>query len=426
MQGLARQEVAELFLVLVLMLIVGTGGSRQVRSGLIAVFGLGLVLSHYGLSYIYLIVLVLSFGILALLERWPGSSLRHAGVRTPGAARPFQASHLLTLPFVGLFVCALFFWYIYTSGSVTLSSVSYLLNKMVTNVFSEFLNPDHVQGLNMILKGYSSPLYELKKYVQLMFQGFIVVGLSVIVARGLTRREAGRFSLEYVVLAFVNLLVCISSITLPYFASSLNTSRMFQITLVVLSPICIIGALELIKAITSPLKRLKIGVGPGLPAGVTAVILVVYLFFNTGLVFDLAGDRPMSVALSAGQINSYGLYDRAVLYDPLNTFEQDYYATTWLDSYRLDNSVVYSDYISLHPLLSYGDVPIADTARLQRNSTSLPKGSYVYLGYANLKGDVYKETSGTRVFYETGQVLPVLEGYGEIYDSDGSAIYDVH
>jgi uncharacterized membrane protein len=129
--------------------------------------------------------------------------------------------------------------------------------------------------------------------------------------------------------------------------------------------------------------------------------------------------------LSKSQINGYSLDDRAVLYDPLNTFEQDYYATTWLDRHRLEDGVVYSDYISLHPLLSYGNVPVADTARLQLNTTGPPKGSYVYLGYANLNGDVFKETSGTRVFYETGQVLPGLEGYDEIYDSDGSAIYDV-
>ena len=38
---------------------------------------------------------------------------------------------------------------------------------------------------------------------------------------------------------------------------------------------------------------------------------------------------------------------------------------------------------------------------------------------------MFKETSGTRGFYETGQVLPGLEEYNEIYASDGSAIYDV-
>ena len=288
-------------------------------------------------------------------------------------------NHTFTFTFLGIFTCFLFFWYIYTSGSITLSSISYLLYKMSTSIFTEFLNPEHVQGLNYIIQGYSSPLYELKKYMQLMFQAFIVVGFAFVVLQSfIALRRKYRFSLEYVILSFVNLLICVFSITLPYFASSLNTSRVFQITLIILSPMCIIGGLELIKAITSPLKLLKAGISLEQPVKIMAIILVIYLFFNAGLVFNVLNDRPMSVALSKGQINSYSLIDRAVLYDPLNTFEQDYYAATWLDRYRLEDSVVYSDYISLHPLLSYGNVPIADT-RPPAEQYRRPAGWLVHL-----------------------------------------------
>ncbi|MGA9141989.1 MAG: DUF2206 domain-containing protein [Methanocella sp.] len=426
MQGLARQETAELFLVLIMLLLIDADLDRRIMSFLVILFGIGLIVSHYGLSYIYLIVFAMSMILLVLLR---SSKKLLNKVRKGNLHEEFMrlpANNAFTFAFLGIFACFLFFWYIYTGGSATLNSISYLLYKMGTNIFTEFLNPEHVQGLNYLLQGYSSPLYEIKKYMQLIFQALIVIGFAFVVFESfIALRRKYRFSLEYVVLLFVNLLICVFSITLPYFSSSLNTSRVFQITLIILSPMCIIGGLELIKAVTSPLKLLKAGISLEQPVKIMAVILVIYLFFNTGLVFNVLNDRPISVALGAGQVNSYSLYDRAVLYDPLNTFEQDYDAATWLDRYRLEDTVVYSDYISLHPLMSYGNVPMAETARLQLNSTGPQKGSYVYLGYANLNGDVFKEKSGARAFYETGKVLPGLERYNEIYASNGSAIYDV-
>jgi uncharacterized membrane protein len=115
-------------------------------------------------------------------------------------------NHTFTFTFLGIFTCFMFFWYIYTSGSITLSSISYLLYKMSTSIFTEFLNPEHVQGLNYIIQGYSSPLYELKKYMQLMFQAFIVAGFAFVVLQSfIALRRKYRLSLEYVILS---LLIC--------------------------------------------------------------------------------------------------------------------------------------------------------------------------------------------------------------------------
>ena len=49
---LARQEVAELFFVLLILLLVSKEMNQRIQSALFIVFGLSLVVSHYGLSYI--------------------------------------------------------------------------------------------------------------------------------------------------------------------------------------------------------------------------------------------------------------------------------------------------------------------------------------------------------------------------------------
>jgi uncharacterized membrane protein len=151
----------------------------------------------------------------------------------------------------------------------------------------------------------------------------------------------------------------------------------------------------------------------------------VYLFFNAGLVFNVLGDFPMSVSLCKAQINTYSLVDRANLYDSLNTFEQDYYAAGWLSEHRLPDRVIYSDYIAHYPVSSYCRTTIAYERYLNGNLTNIGKDAYIFLGYPNLKGDVFREISDNKSIYSTSQLLPGLEDRNKVYDSDGCIIYRV-
>jgi uncharacterized membrane protein len=424
MQGLTRQEVAELFLILILMLMTGAAPGGRTKSALTAVFGIGMVLSHYGLSYIYLIVFASAF-VLFLLVTSAGNLLDSRKGRGLYRRPWLPAEGPLTLTFIGLFTGFLFVWYAGTSQSSALSSIWYLVCRMLDGIANELLNPEHVQGLSYLMQGASSPLYDLKKYLHLAMQGLILAGFLLVVAQGVRGflKKKYNFSPEYVIFSFINLLICGAAMALPYFASSLNTSRMYQITLIILSPLAIIGGLGLIGTITSPLKRLNLHFRQEHAMGAMAILLVVYLFFNVGLAFNLANDHPMSLSLSEGRIDSYSLNDRAGLYDPLNTFGQDYYAAGWLADYKLTGKLVFSDYIAHYPVSSYGNTSFADERYLNANASNVKKDSYVYLGYPNLRGGVFKEASGSRAIFSTGEVMPGLEGKNKIYTSEGSAIY---
>jgi uncharacterized membrane protein len=67
MQGLARQEIAELFLVLIMLLLMDADLDRRIMSFLVILFGIGLIVSHYGPSHIYLIVFAISMILFVLL-----------------------------------------------------------------------------------------------------------------------------------------------------------------------------------------------------------------------------------------------------------------------------------------------------------------------------------------------------------------------
>ena len=52
--GLARQEIAELFIVLLILVMITKNISNITRSFFFIIFGISLIISHYGLAYIYM------------------------------------------------------------------------------------------------------------------------------------------------------------------------------------------------------------------------------------------------------------------------------------------------------------------------------------------------------------------------------------
>ncbi len=152
MQGLTRQEIAELYLVLILMLMTDTRLEGRLKAGLMIVFGMALVVSHYGLAYIYLMVFLLALALFMLAV--PAAKLlgRAGKSRRPSRDRA-PADYSLTLAFVGVFACFLLFWYAFTSDASALRSITYLGYKMLTGLFNEFLDPDNVQGLSILCRG---------------------------------------------------------------------------------------------------------------------------------------------------------------------------------------------------------------------------------------------------------------------------------
>lgn len=68
MLQLARQQIAELFFVLLILLMIDKNMDKTKRAFLSIVFGVSLVVSHYGLSYIYMFCLISAWLILIFMD----------------------------------------------------------------------------------------------------------------------------------------------------------------------------------------------------------------------------------------------------------------------------------------------------------------------------------------------------------------------
>jgi len=449
MLALARQQIAELFLVLLVLLMINKNLDRTKRSFLFIVFGISLAISHYGLSYIYMFCLVSAWLILVsgenqAIQKMMSGIYSVFGSKTKSTAgNPvhLKVDRSISSIFALIFITFTIAWYIYVSNSSAFITIVQIGGQIAGSIFAEFLNPEAAQGLDIILLGTVSPLHSVTKYLHLLAQFFILVGVTIMVLR----RKEMKFEREYEAFVLLNFALCIFGIALPYFASSWNTTRLYQITLIFLAPFCVIGGIVVFEMVTEAItacwmnKSVRILRGVctfsarrvSLPgslemAPLLAVFLAIFLLLNSGWAYEVAKDHPSSIALSQeSSKNSKDIEVKANLYNSLNVFEQDVFGVLWFNR-SVDQEVgteVYVDYLCSHPLCGYGMTPLYYHRLLSNTTTKIGGGAFVFLGYPNVVEDVAMERSEGLPIFNTTELSPFLRNITKIYTNGGSEIY---
>ncbi|WP_067073347.1 DUF2206 domain-containing protein [Methanoculleus horonobensis] len=427
MASLARQEIAELFLVLLIMLMVARNMPKTMNFVLFAIFGASLVVSHYGTSYIYLLALVavwLSMTLSSFAATHGYDILKHlrkaAGERSSGEDSVNRDSgRTITLAHVLFFTGFTLGWYILVAGGTSFDTIVSIIDHIGNTIFVDLLNPEATEGLDLLISTPQSFLHTFAKGLHLITLALIVVGFIAICFW-----HAGtNVSREYVAFSFIALLFGVAGVLVPNFSSTLNTSRLYQIMLIFLSPLCVIGGISIL---TAPAYISKLQ--NGWLAGRTPLVLISVFFsllflFSTGWIYEYASDQPSSIALSQDSIKSYGGgTPKNVFY---GTFipEHDVFGARWLGEYMKDGSIVYADRTRKDNVLtSYGN--------LARTPPFLPKtdfkpvfGAYVYLGTYNV---VERSASGPEEYsdyWSIEDVYPAICRNNKVYSNHQSEIY---
>ena len=409
MVTLARQEVAELFLVLILLSMIDRGLSGQQRSILLLTFTASLIVSHYGLSYIFMLLLLIALAIV-ILEHYVGILdrvnwfLDRIRKKTGWfAGLTLQMANLkpsvISLRFVIWYGLFLLVWYIYIASSASFESIVYLARPFLRDIFSDLLNPDAAQGLATVVNEAATPLHEVAKYLHLVTIFCIVIGFAITVV---TRRKGINFDARYYLLSCGALALCVGGVALPYFASALNTSRLYQISLILLAPFGVIGGLSL----ASRLRDLSDSRYSSLR--VVAVFLGIFLLFNCGWVYEVAQDESTSFALN-----------RSLDYPVFS--EQEILGSLWLTNVK-DGRPVAADTYRWLLLLGYVE---RSTIRDIQTAISGHAEHYIFMGQYNTLHELIAVTNISGVVQST-QYIPVSgfhEAQGAIYNNGGSKIY---
>jgi len=381
MLGLNRQMIAELFFVLLLIVISSNKLKRHNRFLCFTIFSFGLVASHYGLSVIFLFFISVTFILLILARR---------------------ASRNVTISMVILFFVIMFAWYIFTTGSAAfedlLSFSNYIYNRL-----GDFFNPMSREENILRGLGLESPptiWHAISRGFAYITEAFIVVGFIGLIMR----RVKVHFGREYFTLTLVAVAFLAALILIPGLADTMNMTRFYHILLFFLAPLCVMGAETIVGLVSKHRVQLKALV-------LLVIVLVPYFLFQTCFVFELVKTRSSSIPLSRYRMNHAYLM---VTFAYVNSWKA--FGASWLNSYvKVQNAKVYRDW-SAHELTSYG--MLGYTLRLS-NTTRVPTGGMVYLSYLNVVDGLIVTT---RYNFNSTE-LSFIPEMDRIYSNGGCQVY---
>ena len=423
-----RQNIAEFYLVLLILSLIDKDMDKIKRSVLFIVFGVSLAISHYGTSYIYMFCLITAWLLLFFMDSPTAQKLMdnfHAKFgkkreKLAGNPIPLKVDRTISSTFVLLFVTFTLTWYMYVSSSSAFNTIVHIGDHIASSIYTDFLNPEAAEGLKMML-GEVAPglLHEVNRVICYLNQIFIIIGCIVL----LLKYVELKFEKEYGAFSMINLAILFASISVPFFASSLNMDRVYHITLIFLAPFCVIGGITFFRVLSRIVRVSWTDKNVRSSLKVLSVYFVIFMLYQTGFVFQVAEGYSGSISIGQEEIKEYGTAKGKTYFYSLYHPEQDVFSAKWLSKRRNHEKKVYATYngIRVHPLESYGMIPTSETPVLTNTTKKIREGSYVYLQYLNVVegiGTDWREKS----IYNMTEIYPLIENKNKIYSNGGSEI----
>jgi len=395
MLALARQQIAELFLVIFFLIILSDLELFKKRI-LSVLFILGLITSHYGLTYLTLICMPVGYLFMTYVLK--------------------SKSDTYNIKFILLFFAFALVWYVNVTGGSVFNTVIEIFTHIYKTI-SEGLFATKAVGL--ITNKSQSLSGQILKISYLISQFFIFIGFIKIFVKS----KDFRISNEYFSFSFA--ILCILSSSLLTTFTGMNIYRLYHVASIFLSLFCVIGGITVFHLIVDILDKKWSDKFFEEPLKILSVFFVIFLFFNNGLGQQIIHDNPTSVSLNREWMqNSDGIASKYFLYN-MHFPSQDVMSTEWLSKSRNLQTEIYADFSSTELLFSsYGMIP-GETVLTRRDLTSennIKSGSYIYLRYPNVHyGLMYGPKDGTQ-WYIT-DMLPLLDRKNLIYSNQDNLVY---
>ena len=466
--ALARQEVAELFLVLLLILTVdkfqSVAEKRRVYV-LYAVFAVSLIVSHYALAFIYLIYITIAWLLLFLVDNPALRRLQRKG-RGQSTGELTKPQRMVTLFFVLSFAAFTGVWYV-SIGSAATASIGHVIGLVFSIILAtqtigivigvgvalylsalalvyivvarrqrETTTPPQFHGsapfvllgaltisgvayrsasLNDLLQiGTLSPLHEVGFLLYIFSTLLIAVGLGTFALRRCRRG----FDVEFVALALASFAFFVVAVIVPPLAFSINTTRLFHISTLLLAPFCVVGGLFIIWAVEHVVHKFHESTHADFALRAVAALFVVFFLFSTGFVYEVTQQQSTSFILNS-HVDAPQFNEREVI------------AGQWL------NAVRSSDAVLGHFLPIYADAHrrvLFDSLDLDHPAIEFPSwpprtpaNAYIFLGTFNVESGRVAQVQTTTILQGTVMSYANLgstkDNRSKIFDDGGAAVY---
>jgi uncharacterized membrane protein len=367
-----RQIIATFFLVLSISVMLEKRLSVDKRRLLLIVFGGGLIVSHYSLTFIYLF-LILSIFTISRFKRYED--------RLSGYKHLFDFKCMVLLFLLSLL------WYSF-NGSI-LSSVTNSIRFIVSNFLQDLgalstrgLSGAHPAGSNINFAG------DIYRVFYLVVNLFLAIGILESTVGLLKKVKESSMDSGYQLMSIASSFILSLCLFIPNLAPSLNFSRFYAIALLLLSPFFVMGGELMINTAgvfwrRMTQKRFVINTRKASEI-VLYVVLVGYFFSQSGLINIVLGAAPLYFPLDYSRASTS--LDPVIQknFNAIYIPEQDVFSASWFSSHKVDTAAVFADRVSgVHVLVSYGLIP--ENLIFQITNATIPQqGSYIYMSSLNI------------------------------------------
>jgi uncharacterized membrane protein len=383
-----KQMIAELFYVLLLLILLKKDLNEMSKWILLICFGFSLIVSYYTMNYLFLVII---FSI------WL-------------CAKIFAKNTKLTSLTVVLFFVLTFFWYTYVATG-PIDHLTSILRNTFKGFFEEFFQAESRGSLVLYATGISSSpsfLHNIGRILHNITSLFIVIGFIRLLAKG--RKE--KIDPEYFLLIFVNMVLLLMCIILPNFTAALQMDRMYHTVLLVLSPLFLLGGKTFFGSILKIFPSKKEKKRESYSLILILILLVTFFLFQTGFVYEITGDPvPSSISLSKYRIDAYTHTMLGLVH------ENDFFGAMWLSKYgNIKYVQIYSDVKSKFQVLTDTIVDVNNRVNVLSNRTVFANPSYIYLSR-------YNTITGI-LLYDTMHQINIQYNISEIYVFNNAMVFN--
>lgn len=380
--GLERQMVAELFFVLLLLVVLREKMKPLNRIACFVIFSASLVVSHYALAEIFLFFLAVACISLIVIKR---------------------PSRNITVTMLVIFFIIMFSWYLHTSNAAVYDSLISFANH-VYEQSNQFFNPESrgqevLRGLGLetpptIWNSFGRAFAYLTEF-------FIILGfIGLIIKRASIHFEKEHYIFSLIAGGLLALLILV-----PGLANTLGIARFYHVLLFFLAGLAVLGA-EFLARLAFKKQHLQ-----KLAASILLLsVLAPYFLFQSGLVYEVTGSQSYSLPLSKYRMSQWFLRSKFGYFD-----ESEVFGALWL-SKNVDtgSSKTYSDSPSTWGILiCYGMTRFAEGLS---NVTVFSEKSVVYLNKLNVVENVIDYR------WNTSDILPISD-FNKVYSNGECEVY---
>ena len=445
-----KQLTATLFLILLLLAMIDREMGTASRYFLLSIFGIALVVSHYGLALIYIASFIFAWLLLILTESRTGQrfkrylyskiSRQEYDKTASNQISPISKDRSIGSTYMFLF--AVFFtvlaliWYISAAGSLIFTSFVELGENIISRISAtDILTPEFAPRVKEALTVDKSLVVSLLSKLRPVLNHFVELFIITGVLAVLLRPRGLQFRKEYVALAILPLGVYLACVAPPFLSPLLSkvyvgTWRLHHISLIFLAPFCVIGGITALRIASRVVRVPWTDRNMRRWFVLLPLFLVIFLLYQTGLVWQITAGHSGSLSLSQNSLREGTVSEKAKLYNAV-TPEQDVFSARWLSANMKPGDRVYASYdgIRVHVLLSHGMIPTSDVIRLTRKTEKIREDAYVYLRFLNVAEGIGTEfrvsgLAGERnSYYDMSEVSHLYKEKNKIYSSGDSEIY---